>query len=373
VKIADVVKEFSRITVGEVSADSEETESVLTSDADQTLVDNGGTESELISDGDAQAFMDSETSKQVPRKCDWIENTPEWNSPTHLALHLANSSSTPEWRKACHIMCVVDTMAEANGEPIDVTTFEGSLFTTFVIKPSKTGPKKLKHAIRQPVQPPYIREVTFDCQDIRTREDVENLEKCRELLVEILKLLYEQTGDAVHPVRVALIFLLEAWLCAMGTKQEVWCGWNTSDPKVHERMNGMTADCSLTYLGLGSYSQDLTKFHVNFDYGLDIGQLTVSESGEKTVQEVWMNIFEDGLEIEFGLLLINGWPGTKREGLDYNLVPFEAMLTETKLRRIEIRNTKLHVGGLLSLLDRNKDALDILILESVDTDDGPGA
>jgi hypothetical protein len=49
------------------------------------------------------------------------------------------------------------------------------------------------------------------------------------------------------------------------------------------------------------------------------------------------------------------------------------MLMETKLRRIEIWNTKLHVGGLLSLLDRNKDALDILILESVETDDGPEA
>jgi hypothetical protein len=223
------------------------------------------------------------------------------------------------------------------------------------------------------VQPPYIREVTFDCQDIRTREDVDNLEKCRELLVEILKILYEQTGDAVHPIRDALILLLEAWLCAIDTKQEVWCGWNTSDPKVHERMNGMTAGCSLPYLGLGSCSQYLTKFHVNFDYGLDIGQLTVSESGEKTVQEVWMNIFEDGLDFEFGLLLINGWPGTERLGLDYNQVFFEAMLMETKLRRIEIRNTKLHVGGLLSLLDRKEDSLDILILESVDADDGPEA
>lgn len=223
------------------------------------------------------------------------------------------------------------------------------------------------------MQPPYIREVTFDCQDIRTREDVDNLEKCRELLVEILKILYEQTGDAVHPIRDALILLLEAWLCAIGTKQEVWCGWNTSDSEVHERINGMTAGCSLTYLGLGSCSQDLTKFHVNFDYGLDIGQLTVSESGEKTVQEVWMNIFEDGLEFEFGLLLINGWPGTERLGLDYNLVAFEAMLMETKLRRIEIRNTKLHVGGSLSLLDRKEDSLDILILESVDADDGPEA
>jgi hypothetical protein len=71
VKIADIVKEFKRITGGEVSIDSEETES------------------ELISDGDAQDVVDNESSKQVPRKCDWIENTPEWNPPTHLALHLA--------------------------------------------------------------------------------------------------------------------------------------------------------------------------------------------------------------------------------------------------------------------------------------------
>jgi hypothetical protein len=89
VKIADIVKEFKRITGGEVSIDSEETESELISDADQTLVDSEEIESELISDGDAQDVVDSESSKQVPRKCDWIENTPEWNPPTHLALHLA--------------------------------------------------------------------------------------------------------------------------------------------------------------------------------------------------------------------------------------------------------------------------------------------
>jgi hypothetical protein len=373
VKIADVAKEFRRVTGRGISVDSEETESELISDADQTLVDSEETESELISNGDAQDSVDSESSEEVPLKYGWIKNAPEWNPPTHLALHMANSSSTPEWRKACYVICVVDTMAEGRGEPIDVTLFEGPLFTTLTIKPSKTGLKKLRHAIQQPVQPPYIREVIFDCQDIQTREDVDNLEKYRELLVEILKLLYEQTGDAVHPIRDALILLLEAWLCAIGTKKEVWCGWNMSDPRVQERMNRMTAGCSLTYLGLGPHSRDLTKFHVDFDYGLDIGQLTVSESGEKTVQEVWMNIFEDALEFQFGQLLINGWPGTEQEGLDYNLTVFETMLMETKLRRIEIRNTKLHVGGLLSLLDRNKDALDILILESVDTDDGPGA
>ena len=49
------------------------------------------------------------------------------------------------------------------------------------------------------------------------------------------------------------------------------------------------------------------------------------------------------------------------------------MFMTTELRTIEFRNTKLHLGGLLSLLDRNKGTLDIVILEQVDTDNDPEA
>lgn len=49
------------------------------------------------------------------------------------------------------------------------------------------------------------------------------------------------------------------------------------------------------------------------------------------------------------------------------------MFMTTELRTIEFRNTKVHLGGLLSLLDRNKDTLDIVILEQVDTDNDPEA
>jgi hypothetical protein len=267
----------------------------------------------------------------------------------------------------------IDSKAELMGDLLGIEAFDESLFTTLIIKPSKTGLKKLKHAIRQPVQPPYIREVHFDCGAVRTREDVDDLDKCRGLLVEILELLYEQTGDAVHPIRDALILLLEAFLCAIGTKREVWCGWNSNDPKVADRFPGMTVRCCLTYLGIGPSSPDLPKFEVYFDYGLEIGQLTVSESGEKMVQEIWLCVFEDGDVNDLGVLLINGWPGIKQQGLDYNLVVFETMLMTNDLVRVEIRNTKLHLGGLLSLLDRNKKTLDVVILDSVDTDDSPEA
>lgn len=130
----------------------------------------------------------------------------------------------------------------------------------------------------------------------------------------------------------------------------------------------MQASRSLTYLGIGPFERDLPRFKVYFDYGLNIGNLTVTESGEKTVQEVWLCIFED--EFEFGRLLINGWPGITRPYLDYNLVAFEALLMTTGLRRIELWNTKIHLGGLLSLLNRNRHTLDILILEQVGADEG---
>jgi hypothetical protein len=84
-------------------------------------------------------------------------------------------------------------------------------------------------------------------------------------------------------------------------------------------------------------------------------------------------VFEDGDVNDLGVLLINGWPGIKQQGLDYNLAAFETMLMTNDLVRVEIRNTKLHLGGLLSLLDRNKKTLDVVILDSVDTDDSPEA
>jgi hypothetical protein len=389
VTISDVWKEYQRITGTEISVESEETESERIDDslptsgdaqtsADQTLVESEKTESEPDSDSstkidDSQASLRSNSSSQAQRKCDWIENTSKWNYPMHLALHLANSSFSSEWRKACQLLNRIDSQLEWTKIPVPAEWYNDPLFTTLVIKPSRAGLRKLKHAIRQPVQPPFLREVLFDCQAIRTREDVENLGNCRESLIEILGMLYDQTGDSVQPLRDALILLLEAFLCAIGTKQEVRYCWNVEDPNVCQRSFGMACHCRLLYQGIGPSAHDVTKFMVYFDIGLDIGEWTVAESGEKTVQEVWLCIFQDECEFELGRLLINGWPGTKQQGLDYNLVAFEAMLMTTDMRRIEFRNTKLHVGGLLSLLDRNKNSLDILVLEQVDTDDSPEA
>lgn len=162
--------------------------------------------------------------------------------------------------------------------------------------------------------------------------------------------------------------LLEAFLCAIETKQEIWFSWNREDPNVIERTNEMVAGCCLTYTGIGPFERDLPRFQVWFDLGLEIGSLTVSDSGEKTFPETWLCMFED--EFEFGRLLINGWPGITRPYLDYNLVAFETLLMTTNvLRRIEFRNTKVHLGGLLSLLERNRRTLDILVLEKVDADE----
>ncbi|CAD0085610.1 unnamed protein product [Aureobasidium vineae] len=107
-------------------------------------------------------------------------------------------------------------------------------------------------------------------------------------------------------------------------------------------------------------------FEVYFDHGRSLGNLTVTDSGEKTVQETWLCIDEDNQG--FAHLMINDWPGLVRDGLKYNLTVFEAMFMTTDLRVIELGNTKLFLGGLLSLLDRNKETLDVLKLINVDTD-----
>ncbi|KAH0208161.1 hypothetical protein KCU86_g8340, partial [Aureobasidium melanogenum] len=316
---------------------------------------------------------DSSDSEQTHEERDWINDTPKWNPPTELALHSVNQSSTPEWRIACSTLNTVVAKAEMTKTPIDSKSFEPSaLFSSLVIRPRKKDLRKLKHAIQQPFQPPYLAEFSFDCSAIKTRKDVDDLGKCREPIVDILKMLYGQgrTSDAVpvHPLRDALILLLEAFLCAIETKQETWFSWNREDPKVVERPFGMEASCCLTYTGMGPFERNLPRFQAWFDYGLDIGSLTVSDSGEKTVQELWLCMFED--EFEFGRMMINGWPGLTRPYLDYNLVAFETLLmTTTELRRIELRNTKVHLGGLLSLLNRNRRTLDILILEQVAADE----
>jgi hypothetical protein len=93
VKISDVVREFQKITVGENSIDSEETEletlcdSTSISDDTQAFVnqipaENEETESEFISDtisnsSDAQDSVNSYSTSQTQRKCDWIERSPK--------------------------------------------------------------------------------------------------------------------------------------------------------------------------------------------------------------------------------------------------------------------------------------------------------
>ncbi|KAH0370087.1 hypothetical protein KCU65_g2859, partial [Aureobasidium melanogenum] len=315
--------------------------------------------------------IDSSDSGQPLEERDWINNTPKWSPPTELALHSSNHLSTPEWRRACGVLNVVIAKAEKTNVHKDPNSesFEPSLFTTLVIKPRKKDLRKLKHAIQQPVQPPYLGEFYFDCSAIKTKKDVADLEKCREPIVDILKLLYAQGHDAapVHPLRDALILLLEAFLCAVETKQELWFNWNGDDPKIEERPSCMEASCCLTYAGLGPFGRELPRYQAWFDYGLDIGSFTVSDSGEKTVQESWLCCFED--DFDYGRVLINGWPGSKRPYLDYNLTAFEALMQCTDLRRIEIRNTRVHLGGLLSLLNRNRHTLDILILEQVEANE----
>jgi hypothetical protein len=93
VKISDVVREFQKITVGENSIDSEETESETLCDStsisddtqafvNQIPAENEETESEFISDtisnsSDAQDSVNSYSTSQTQRKCDWIERSPK--------------------------------------------------------------------------------------------------------------------------------------------------------------------------------------------------------------------------------------------------------------------------------------------------------
>jgi hypothetical protein len=97
VKISDVVREFQKITVGENSIDSEETESETESETlcdstsisddtqafvNQIPAENEEAESEFISDtisnsSDAQDSVNSYSTSQTQRKCDWIERSPK--------------------------------------------------------------------------------------------------------------------------------------------------------------------------------------------------------------------------------------------------------------------------------------------------------
>jgi hypothetical protein len=93
VRMSDVVREFQKITVGDNSIDSEETESETLCDSNsvsddtqafvnQIPAENEETESEFISDtisnsSDAQDSVNSYSASQPQRKCDWIERSPK--------------------------------------------------------------------------------------------------------------------------------------------------------------------------------------------------------------------------------------------------------------------------------------------------------
>ncbi|KAH0338997.1 hypothetical protein KCU81_g7349, partial [Aureobasidium melanogenum] len=348
-----------------------EERAAIISDIVEGLQDVAVSETPTEDRSDTTSGSDSSDSEQPHEERAWINNTPRWSPPAEFALHSGNHLSTPEWKRACGILNVVVAKAEMTNTPIDDESFEPQLpFTSLIIKPRKKDLRKLKHAIQQPLQPPYLGEFSFDCSAVKTKKDVADLGKCREPIVDILKILYAQGHNdtvPVHPLRDALILLLEAFLCAIEMKQEVWFSWNGDDPKITERPFGMAASCCLTYAGIGDFGQHIPRFQAWFDYGLDIGSFTVSESGEKTVQESWFCCFED--EVEFGRMMINGWPGSKRPYLDYNLAAFETLMQCTDLRRIEIRNTRVHLGALLSLLNRNRHTLDILILDTVEANE----
>ena len=289
VKTSKVWEEYQRTTGSEMPVESEETESEPNNDSFSTSGDAQTSVDPTPVESDETELEPADDSKDTEFKLVWVENSPKWNRPTDLALRMANKSSSSDWTEACRIMNSMEFLLQEEDPPFIWKT--DHLFTTLHIKPSRAGLRKLKHAIRQPVQPPYLREVIFDCQAIRTREDVDNLEKCRESLVEILEILYSQTGDVVQPIRDALILRLEAFLCAIDTKQEVWCCWNREDPYHCDRSTEMTCRCGLICSGIGTCIDDVPKFELCFDYGLDIGQWTVAESGEKTVQEAWLCVF----------------------------------------------------------------------------------
>jgi len=290
VQTSDVWEEYRRTTGSEIPVESEETESERNNDSLSTSVDaQTSVDPTPVESDEAEPEPVGDSSKENDFKLVWVENSPKWNPPTELALRMANVSPSTDWTEAFRNMNAMNLQSSIGESPVTLNT--GNLFTTIQIKPSRAGLRQLRHAIRQPVQPPYLREVIFDCQAIRTREDVDNLKKCREYLVEILEILYNQTGNVVQPIRDALIILLEAFLCAIGTKQEVWCCWNTGDPNTCDRSNEMVCHCGFSFSGIGTWKDNVPKFEVCFDYGLDIGQWTVTESGEKTVQEVWLCVF----------------------------------------------------------------------------------
>lgn len=221
-KTSEVWEEYQRVVGSKIPVESEETESERNNDSFSTSGDaQTSVESTPVESDETEPEPVSDSSKETDFKLVWVENNPKWNPPTNLALHMANTSSSSDWTEACRIMNAMEFLLKMEDPPFIWKT--DHLFTTLHIKPSRAGLRKLKHAIRQPVQPPYLREVIFDCQAIKTKEDVDNLAKCRESLVEILEILYSQTGSVVQPIRDALVLLLEAFLCAIDTKQEVWC------------------------------------------------------------------------------------------------------------------------------------------------------
>lgn len=199
--VSDIVQKLQGVVVSEAPAVDDATEPELTGDT-------------LSADSEARTPSDSDSSSgQTEEDRDWINDTPKWDPPTDLTLHSTHSSS--EWRRACAILNAVVSKATMTSVPVTGDTFDPSLFASLVIKPKKKDLRKLKHAIQQPVQPPYLGEVSFDCSAIHTREDVDKLGNCRESLVEILKLLYGQEQidtnsvqslkhtTPVHPIRDA--------------------------------------------------------------------------------------------------------------------------------------------------------------------------
>jgi hypothetical protein len=77
VRISDVVREFQKITIGENSIDSEETESETLCDSNSVSDDTQAFVNQISNSSDAQDSVNSYSASQTPRKCDWIERSPK--------------------------------------------------------------------------------------------------------------------------------------------------------------------------------------------------------------------------------------------------------------------------------------------------------
>ncbi|THY06647.1 hypothetical protein D6D01_09865 [Aureobasidium pullulans] len=240
---------------------------------------------------------------------------------------------------------------------------------------NSAGLRDLSDYLQDAVYAPHIREVTFECDHIKSSQALAELVVLVPFLDQIAHILLIETRHRDIPIRDALLFVISGFTTSLRSGQHAYLLWNAKPER--SRPVDMTAGCAVTDSGVTRPNGH--QYEAHFDLGTRLG--APDQTPREGDVRFWVHRGVKAARGTRGRPRTRGNRRTEDEALMIRNLPRHQFhhlagtepnvewildFTRLSLRAIDLYGTRLTLEGLQFLLRRNAQTLKVLVLEQVD-------